>query len=109
MSNQRRHDKLIDIISKELQKRGWNPRLIETNKEYVKGRHAGEIDLIARQGRYALACEMKCSKNNKSRGKAIKQLERMEKHYFNRNERLFKLYITYKGKHGDEYNIEWIR
>ena len=86
-----KHDKLIDIIAKDLTKRGYTD--IHKKIEY-KTHRDGEIDLYATKGKYVLLFEMKTNFSLKNFGKAKEQLERAEKYYFNKHQKVFKFYVS---------------
>jgi Holliday junction resolvase-like predicted endonuclease len=86
-----KHDALIDIIARELKLRGYTQ--IYKNIEYKNKGKEGEIDLYAEHNHYRLLFEVKTNYNYKSYCKAIRQLTRAEKYYFNTNHRVFKFYV----------------
>ena len=86
-----KHDKLIDIIAKDLKHRGYTD--IHKNTEY-KTLRDGEIDLYATKGKYVLLFEMKTNFSLKNFGKAKEQLYRAEKYYFSKDQKVFKFYVS---------------
>ena len=100
-NNQWRHDSLIDIVEKDLKDRGF--KNIYKNTEY-SNISCGEIDLWAKKDNYILIFEMKSSYSQRTRNKAIEQLNRAERNCFPLN-RVFKFYVSnYKCP-----RIDWIK
>ena len=97
-----KHDKLIDIISKDLKHRGYTD--IYKNTEYSNLK-CGEIDLYATKGKYVLVFEMKTNYNLKNYEKAKQQLNRAEKYYFSKHQKVFKFYVS---NINNPY-VEWIK
>ena len=100
-NGQKRHDSLIELVEQELQNRGF--QTIYKNTTYSE-HSCGEIDLWAKRDDYILLFEMKSTYSQKTRNKALKQLERAEKNCFPYN-RVFKFYVSnYKNP-----RVEWIK
>ena len=99
-NEEKRHDNICDVISKELSARGWNTI---TNKEYSTSM-CGEIDVIGYKDNYAIYVEVKCNLNYKNRKKAEKQLTRARYHCpYHENKRLFTMIAT-RNKNNIQYN-----
>jgi hypothetical protein len=84
------HDKLVDLIEQELLSRNYNE--IYKFVEY-KNKKSGEIDIYARKNKYVFLFEIKSNYSKKSYFKAIEQLKRAEKYYFNKYDRVFKFFV----------------
>lgn len=100
-----KHDKLVDLVEKELLERGYSD--IYKFVEYRgKKRVYGEIDIYARKGKYVLLFEVKSFNSKRNYKKAIEQTLRAKKYYFNNDDRVFMFYV-YGIKH-NSYNMRWL-
>lgn len=98
---EKRHDSLIERIEQELIERNF--KSIYKNTTYSE-HSCGEIDLWAKRDKYILIFEMKTTYSQKSRKKAIEQLNRAKDNCFPYN-RVFKFYVSnYRNP-----KIEWIK
>jgi Holliday junction resolvase-like predicted endonuclease len=85
-----KHSDLVNVVEKELRQRGYD--IIHKNIEYNKTKK-GEIDIYAVKNNYILLFEIKCNKHIKSYNKAVDQLYRAERYYFNKKQRVFKFFV----------------
>jgi Holliday junction resolvase-like predicted endonuclease len=96
-----KHDALVNIVEKELQRRGFDN--IVKFREYSY-KQCGEIDIYATKNNYVLLFEIKTNHTYKAQKKAREQLLRAENNCF-KNNRVFKFYVT----NVSNPKYEWIR
>lgn len=99
--SQGKHDSLIELVAKELDRRGYQS--VYKNTEY-SARSCGEIDLWTKRDNYILLFEMKCNDTYKARRKAYEQMDRAERNCFPHS-RVFKFYVY----NHENPTIEWVK
>lgn len=104
-ANMIRHDGLVDKVKEELNARGFNH--LFDHIEYKKHKHCGEIDVYAEKDNYILLFEIKGRDCCHNYTKAVKQLTRAERYYFDKGHRIFKFYVSYD--HNDNIQYKWVK
>jgi len=99
-----KHDGLVRLVEQELKNRGFTD--IHKFEEYKRHSICGEIDIYAIKDDYVLLFEIKSNGAYKNEKKAIKQMNRAEKHYFSQDMRMFKFFVYGYGN-GKAYNMVW--
>ncbi len=98
------HEETIDKIVKRLEKHKGRYLFVLKNVEYGKG----EMDVVAVTPRnYMVVFEVKSRNTLNCRQKAYKQLDNHKKQFGKAVDRMFRFYVTPKGKKG--YQIKRIK
>lgn len=97
----RGHDGLVRCVEEDLIKLSYKAIVKFVNYRY------GELDIYALKARnYVLLFEIKSIYRRGARMKAVSQLKRAKRCYFDKNNRVFKFHVYGVGR--GEYSYEWI-
>lgn len=109
-----KHDKVIDLLVQRLMEEGRYSKILINSEYYnIKYREHGEVDVAAFKGglipKYALFFEVKSNDSEKARKKAMQQLKRNNRMFYNDGlTRTFGFYV-YSANNEKGYELEWIR
>lgn len=115
MISMNKHDALVEILAGNMRGKTYKGMpmysvIVDHFGYKVLGDGSGEADIIAlaRDKKYAVVVEVKTHDTDKSRAKAYRQLNRVEKYVRQAfgTERVFKIYAYWQG---NNVKTEWVR